>query len=51
MKKTISLTVAALMLAAAPVAAGTEGASKEDLEAIRATALNYVDGWYEGNPS
>ena len=49
MKKAISLAVAALMLAVIPAAAGTEGASKEDLEGIRATALNYVNGWYEGN--
>lgn len=49
MRRALTAAVAVL-LAVLPALAGTEGASKEDLEAIRATALDYVEGWYEGNP-
>jgi hypothetical protein len=35
-----------LLLAAPPAAAQTSA----DSSAIRATALHYVEGWYEGNP-
>ena len=38
--------VLTLALAAAPAAAQTAA----DSAAIRATALDYVEGWYEGNP-
>lgn len=46
----VSFAILAAAAAAAPVGAGTAGASKEDLAAIRAAALDYVEGWYEGNP-
>jgi Putative lumazine-binding len=36
-----------ILLVAAPAAAQ----SRADSTAIRATALDYVEGWYEGNPS
>ena len=38
--------LALLILAAAPLQAQTAA----DSTAIRATALDYVEGWYEGNP-
>ncbi len=38
--------LALLILAAAPLHAQTAA----DSTAIRATALDYVEGWYEGNP-
>jgi Putative lumazine-binding len=38
--------LAFLILAAVPVRAQTAA----DSSAIRATALDYVEGWYEGNP-
>jgi hypothetical protein len=37
-----------LALAAAPVRARAQGSA--DSAAIRAAALDYVEGWYEGNP-
>jgi Putative lumazine-binding len=37
----------ALVLAAWPV----EAQSRADSSAIRAAALDYVEGWYEGNPA
>ena len=46
MKTTRLLAVAALTLAAAGVRAA-QGAS--DADAIRQTALDYIEGWYEGN--
>jgi hypothetical protein len=39
------LTLAAACIAAAPAAAQTAS----DSVAIRATALDYIEGWYEGN--
>jgi hypothetical protein len=41
------LYVLPLLLAAHPAVAQ----SASDTAAIRATALDYVEGWYEGNPS
>ena len=49
MKKIIVL--AACMIAFAMGAhAQTSGASESDREAIKATALDYIEGWYEANP-
>ncbi len=39
----------ALLLLAAPLSAG-RAQTAADSSAIRATALDYVEGWYEGNP-
>jgi hypothetical protein len=44
MKHTV-LTTCLLLLGALPL----PGQSKEDSLAIRAAALDYVEGWYEGN--
>jgi len=41
-------TVSLVLLLAAPPAVGAQSAA--DSAAIRATALDYVEGWYEGNP-
>ncbi len=35
---------------AAPVPTIPVTASAEDLEAIRQTSLDYIEGWYDGNP-
>lgn len=40
-------TVSLVLLLAAPPAVGAQSAA--DSAAIRATALDYVEGWYEGN--
>jgi hypothetical protein len=42
-------TLAALVLLTG-VTAVSQGQSAADSAAIRATALDYVEGWYEGNP-
>jgi hypothetical protein len=48
MKQLAFLFLTLLLSAAVPALAQTK-ASAEDEAAIRATALNYVEGWYEGN--
>ena len=42
-------TLAALMLLTS-VTAASQAQSAADSTAIRTTALDYVEGWYEGNP-
>ncbi len=48
MKNTILLMIIVLAGGVAAVAAQT-AASDADREAIKATALDYIEGWYEGN--
>ncbi len=36
---------------AAPAPSKASGASAEDMQAIRQAAADYIDGWYEGNPT
>jgi len=54
MKKLTLTLIAAMLLTAAPVVAQQQGAAAsssrtEDEAAIKKTALNYVEGWYDGN--
>lgn len=46
--KTLFFVLFVFTLAAIPAHAQT-GASDADREAIKATALDYIEGWYEGN--
>lgn len=46
MRKTLLLAATALLVAALPAAAAPPQAPDADLEAIRAVALDYIEGWY-----
>ncbi|MEP7075927.1 MAG: nuclear transport factor 2 family protein [Acidobacteriota bacterium] len=47
MKKAILVLLAAILLGSASINAQT--VSEADKDAIKATALDYIEGWYEGN--
>jgi hypothetical protein len=49
MRRTIFALIIATV-AAISVSAQTSILSETDRDAIRATALDYIEGWYEGNP-
>src|SRR5438105_14639584 len=49
MKKTM-LAILALTISGFTVCAQTSTLSETDRDAIKATALDYIEGWYEGNP-
>lgn len=49
MIRTTTLLALALLATAVPHASA-QTAPPEDLAAIRQTALDYIEGWYEGNP-
>lgn len=48
MKRIIATAV--LLLAVCGVASAQEAAADKEREAIKQTALDYVEGWYEANP-
>lgn len=48
--KTLFLIVIAGFIFCAPCVYGQSNASEADRQAITQTALDYVEGWYEGNP-
>jgi hypothetical protein len=50
--KSILVLLVAVALCAVPAHAGTgqSNLSQADADAIKATALDYAEGWYEGNP-
>lgn len=45
-----TILLALALLATAVPHASAQTAPPEDLTAIRQTALDYIEGWYEGNP-
>ena len=47
--KTSFLAIILAMITAVSAAAQTSNPSDADREAIKATALDYIEGWYEGN--
>lgn len=47
--KLILIPVMSIFFFVASVEAQTAGASNGDREAIKQTALDYIEGWYEGN--
>lgn len=47
MKRTFALTLLAMLLA---IASNAQAQSPADAAAIKQTALDYIEGWYEGNP-
>src|SRR5215212_3371760 len=49
MRKTIGLVLALLLVACASKAQAQVQASAADAAAIKQTALDYIEGWYEGN--
>ena len=50
MRKPVFLLIGILALCARGAEAQTTNASAADQAAIKQTALDYIEGWYEGNP-
>src|SRR5512138_3808355 len=50
MRKPFFLLIGILALCARGAEAQTTNASAADQAAIKQTALDYIEGWYEGNP-